>query len=49
MRKSGDYVDLGRFKEALRQGIAHQLNKQGVAEEATPEAIKQIEQLASKN
>ena len=32
MRKSGDYVDLGRFKEALRQGIAHQLNKQGVAE-----------------
>ena len=35
MRKSGDYVDLGRFKEALRQGIAHQLNKQGVAEAET--------------
>ena len=33
MRKSGDYVDLGRFKEALRQGIAHQLNKQGVAKD----------------
>ncbi len=32
MRKSGDYLDLGRFKEALRQGIAHQLKKQGVAE-----------------
>jgi hypothetical protein len=32
MAKSGNYVDLGRFKEALRQGIAHQLKKQGVAE-----------------
>jgi hypothetical protein len=29
MRKG---VELGRFKEALRQGIAHQLKKQGVAE-----------------
>lgn len=27
MRKSGKYFDLGRFKEALRQGIAHQLKK----------------------
>jgi hypothetical protein len=32
MRKSGNYVDLGRFKEALRQGVAHQLKKQGMAE-----------------
>lgn len=32
MRKSGNYVELGRFKEALRQGVAHQLKKQGVAE-----------------
>jgi hypothetical protein len=41
MRKSGDYVDLGRFKEALRQGIAHQLNKQGVAEGSKEEFSKQ--------
>lgn len=27
MRKSGKYFDLGRFKEALRQGIAHRLKK----------------------
>jgi hypothetical protein len=32
MAKSGNYVNLSRFKEALRQGIAHQLKKQGVAE-----------------
>jgi hypothetical protein len=32
MRKSGNYVDLGRFKEALRQGVAHQVKKQGMAE-----------------
>ena len=32
MRKSGNYVDLGRFKGALRQGVAHQMKKQGVAE-----------------
>jgi hypothetical protein len=32
MRKNGNYVDLGRFKEALRQGVAHKLKKQGVSE-----------------
>ncbi len=43
MSKSGDYLDLGRFKEALRQGIAHQLKKQGVAEEQLNELnVKQI-------
>lgn len=33
MRKNGNYVDLSRFKEALRQGVAHKLKKQGVAED----------------
>lgn len=32
-RNKGDYyLELTRFKEALRQGVAHQLKKQGVAE-----------------
>jgi hypothetical protein len=37
MRKSGNYVDLGRFKEALRQGIAHQMKKQNIEEEGVSE------------
>lgn len=38
--KSGNHLDLGRFKEALRQGIAHQLKKQGVAEGYTGRETK---------
>lgn len=32
MRKQGNYNDLSRFKDALSQGIRHQLKKQGVTE-----------------
>jgi hypothetical protein len=39
MRKSGNYVDLNRFREALRQGVAHQLKKQGVAEGGMPASV----------
>jgi hypothetical protein len=38
MSKSGNYVDLGRFKEALRQGVAHQLKKQDISVGTVAEA-----------
>ena len=48
MRKSGKYFDLSRFKEALRQGLAHQMKKQGVAEgtESEQEEVEQIDELS---
>jgi len=36
MRKNGNFMELGKFKEALRQGVSHQLNNQDVAEGKDP-------------